>query len=722
MDPPPDPDQAPRMDAADPYYRRIFEHAPIPVFVLQGPHIVLANPCSVERSGYPLDELYALPFLEQIAPEDRRRAADEHLRRLTVPGYNPKSVYRMCRKDGTSIWAEVSGVPIDWNGAPAQLTFLMDVTDRVLAESVLKESEERYRALFEKNPAAMLLIDPDTGRLQDVNPAAAAFYGWSRDEMRAMVIDDLSTRSLDEILRAMARSIKAGRHSHVFRHRLRSGEIRTVETNGGPIVLQGKTLLFSLVHDVSKRVEAERRLEESERRYHALSHASMDGFLIIDDVGRILEVNDAYCAMSGYPRERLLAMRISDVAVVDSPGQVEARLAAVREQGWMRFEGIQRRADGRPIHLQHSLVHLPEQDRIMTFVSDISERIRSQDRILRLSYHDELTGIYNRRYYEEARLRFDAEDSLPLSFVIGDVNALRFINDSLGHEKGDELLRRVTDALVGETRSEDVVARLGGDEFAILMPRADARVAEDYVERVKRRLAGQKVEMLDVSIALGAGTKTRPDEAFSDVFNAAEDRMYRSKFSESHSMRGKTIDLIMSSLYEKNHREQRHSARVSELCGGIATTLGCPAPDVAKYRLAGLVHDIGKIGVPEHILNKEGKLTDAERSKMRQHPEIGYRILNSVQEFAEIADYVLQHQERWDGKGYPAGLHGEAISLAARIIAVADAYDAMTSKRTYRPTFSEDEAVQEILHHNRKQFDPAVVSALLETLRRGQQE
>jgi putative nucleotidyltransferase with HDIG domain len=194
-----------------------------------------------------------------------------------------------------------------------------------------------------------------------------------------------------------------------------------------------------------------------------------------------------------------------------------------------------------------------------------------------------------------------------------------------------------------------------------------------------------------------------------EVFKEAEDDMYRHKLSESSSMRSKTIDLIMNSLFEKNSRESFHSKRVSELCVGIASSMGKDHDFINKIRIAGLMHDIGKIGIADSILNKVETLNNDEWHEIKRHSEIGYRILSAVNEFSELADCILEHHERWDGKGYPKGIAGDKISAEARIIAIADTYDAMTSDRPYRKAFSDREAVKEILLNAGSQFDPAIV-------------
>lgn len=331
-----------------------------------------------------------------------------------------------------------------------------------------------------------------------------------------------------------------------------------------------------------------------------------------------------------------------------------------------------------------------------------------------LGFHDQLTGLYNRRFYEDELKRLDTKSNLPLTIAMGDVNGLKLVNDSFGHAMGDELLKKVTEAIQHSCRAVDIIARLGGDEFVIILPKTTGLEAKRVIKRIWERAAKEKVNSLNVSISFGYATKTSEKENMQEIFKKAEDHMYKHKVYESSSTRSTTVDLIINTLYEKNNREMLHSNRVSKLCEDIAIKMNFDKDDVNKIRLAGLMHDIGKIGIAEKILNKPQKLTNNEWIEMKRHPEIGYRILSSVHEFSEIADYVLEHQERWDGKGYPRGLKGEKISLQARIIAIADAFDAMTTHRAYGIILSQGEAIEEIRKCSGTQFDPTIARLFTE--------
>jgi len=345
---------------------------------------------------------------------------------------------------------------------------------------------------------------------------------------------------------------------------------------------------------------------------------------------------------------------------------------------------------------------------------NIEERKRAEKEILYLSYHDQLTGLYNRRFYEEELARLDVERNLPLTLVLGDVNGLKLINDSFGHAMGDELLKKVAEVLRKGCRADDIIARLGGDEFVIILPKMDVLEAEKVINRLNVLSLEERVGSINISISFGYENKTNIEVKIEEIFKKAEDRMYKKKLFESPSMRGKTIQAIINTLNEKNKREEAHSHRVSLFCEKMGQALNLSEGEIQELKTVGLLHDIGKIAINETILNKPGKLTDDEWKEIKRHPEIGYRILSTVNDMSDIASYVLYHHERWDGKGYPKGLKGEDISLQARIIAIADTYDAMTSERSYRSALPEAIVIEELQKNAGIQFDPKLVRVFIE--------
>jgi diguanylate cyclase (GGDEF)-like protein/putative nucleotidyltransferase with HDIG domain len=326
--------------------------------------------------------------------------------------------------------------------------------------------------------------------------------------------------------------------------------------------------------------------------------------------------------------------------------------------------------------------------------------------------------LYNRRFFEEELKRYDVPRNYPLSIAMGDVNGLKLINDSFGHTIGDEVLKRSAELIKNACRDDDIIARLGGDEFVVLLPKADAKDVEVLIKRIQESLVDETIEGMPLSISFGQATKTKEEENLSEMLKEAEDHMYRHKLYESTGARSKTVNLIINTLYAKNYREMLHSQRVSALSESIATSLGYSIDEVKQIKTAGLMHDIGKIGIEDKILNKTEQLNQNEWDEIKKHCEIGYRILSSVSEFSEIADFVLEHQERWDGTGYPRGLKGNQISKEARIIAVADSFDAMTGERTYGRSYSVQEAIDELYRCSGTQFDPEIVKAFADSLKK----
>jgi len=344
---------------------------------------------------------------------------------------------------------------------------------------------------------------------------------------------------------------------------------------------------------------------------------------------------------------------------------------------------------------------------------DITEYKRIQNELLHLSYHDHLTGLFNRRYFEECLTNIDKSENLPLSVIMCDVNGLKIVNDSFGHDSGDLFLKKASEVISKVCRERDIVARIGGDEFAILLPNTSAEETVQIANQIKTLASKELVSNIELSISYGYETKNNHKQIINEIISSAENHMYRHKLSERSSIRSKTIDLIMNALFEKSKREAMHSYRVGEICQEIARQLNFNQDTINQMRIAGLIHDIGKIGIDEKILNKNAGLDVEEREEVQRHPEIGWRLLSSTNEFSNLSLFILNHHEKWDGRGYPNGLVGEQIPIESRIISVADAYDAMTSERSYRKPLSKDEAIKELISCSGTHFDPHIIDIFI---------
>lgn len=361
----------------------------------------------------------------------------------------------------------------------------------------------------------------------------------------------------------------------------------------------------------------------------------------------------------------------------------------------------------------------PLSDRVMHFsleirVKNALEMKIQADYMIFLRNHDELTGLKTRKYFETVLNNCIEKKELPLSVIILDINGLKVINDAYGHDIGDLVLKEISDILINLSNKRFFVARWGSDEMVILLPDGTKDIVQKVIEDIKQKIEVAKGYNYDVSF--GWATEKEKPMNIKNIVQKAEDNLYSNKLLESGNVRSKMIESIINTLHEKNPREEMHSYRVSDISGKIATTLGFSEYEIKKVKLAGLMHDIGKIAIDEDILNKPGKLDEQEWLQIKKHPEHGFKILSTSVDTMEIAKTILAHHERWDGKGYPKGLSQEDIPIMARIIAVADTYDAMTSIRTYRKSMCKEEVLEEIKRCSGTQFDSVVVQAFMKAI------
>lgn len=347
---------------------------------------------------------------------------------------------------------------------------------------------------------------------------------------------------------------------------------------------------------------------------------------------------------------------------------------------------------------------------------NVERRKKNEDRIVYLSYHDQLTTLYNRHFFAAEFKRLDVQRNLPLSLIVADVNGLKATNDIFGHGAGDRVLMTVAELLLQACRADDIVARIGGDEFVVLLPSTRQEQAESLLGRMRELVEGAKLDQSILSVSFGIATKEEIGMAYADLFKVAEDQMYQEKVAERPRFEKRLFMHICHVFYDGNPAEQEHAQRVESLCRQMASQLGLAPDSIDSAALAGRYHDIGKIGVPSELVKKRGPLSQSDRVKLRQHSEVGYQILKTSKRHQPLAEHILLHHERPDGCGYPHGTSGRDITLPARIIAIAEAYDVMTQWRQK----SKEEALMEIRRGAGRQFDAALAEAFIRMLNEDQ--
>ena len=474
-----------------------------------------------------------------------------------------------------------------------------------------------------------------------------------------------------------------------------------------------------LKQEIIKRKKSEEKLRKSEEKFKAYIEKAPLGIFVADGMGRYIEVNEKACQMTGYTKKELLRLSISDYL---APEYVEKGLEGFKKlitNGFNEEEYKVRKKDGFEYWINLSGAKI-NNNCLMAFCSDITEKNEEVQRIEYLSYHDFLTGVYNRTFYEKEIMRLETKKNLPFSIIISDFNGLKLINDTLGHAVGDKMLVATAKILSEFTRKNDILARVGGDEFSILLPRTSDDEAQIIADRILAACQEYRVDVLDqalpLSLSIGHATRKNISQQFSLITKLAEDRMYRQKLLERNSFHSALLLSLKTFLFERSHETEEHAVRLVTLSRKLGKLMLLTERELNELELLAELHDIGKISIDNAILVKPGKLNEGEWLEMKKHPGIGYRIANASLALQPIAEYILTHHERWDGQGYPQGLSGIKIPLLSRILAVVDSYDAMTNLRSYKKEMSKEEAIEEIKRCSGSQFDPYIASLFLNIL------
>ncbi len=342
--------------------------------------------------------------------------------------------------------------------------------------------------------------------------------------------------------------------------------------------------------------------------------------------------------------------------------------------------------------------------------------------LARVSRSDPLTGCLNRRGFEEclaAEVSDSARHGHPFALILLDLDQFKFVNDSHGHAAGDDLLCWVVASTTAVLRPRDAFGRLGGDEFAIVVPGAGERDAIALAERVRAALAPR------ISVTTGLACFPADGADRDELYQHADSELYASKHGAASRTAPGPRELswaaaLALAVDARMAVPEEHSSSVARYAAAIGQELGWSGSELALLRMAAMLHDVGKVSVPDRILRKPGPLTDEEYEEIKRHPVAGADIVQRVEGLEPIVPWVRHSHEHFDGSGYPDGLSGETIPPASRILLVADAYDAMTSHRAYRKAMSPEDARAELQRHAGTQFDPACVEAFERATGNGQ--
>lgn len=506
--------------------------------------------------------------------------------------------------------------------------------------------------------------------------------------------------------------------------------VRAVQEGAQDYLVKGQmdsNLLTRAIRYAIERKRAEERLRESEEIFRQLAENIREVFYIyeIDGQGtyRLCYISPAYREVWGRPCESLY-QDLKPMWDTIHPEDRERVMRSLGKKSQQEAEDVYRivRQDGTVRWIKDRSFPICDNSRkthrIVGIAADITDLKVGEEKLKYLSLHDSLTRLYNRIFFEEEMSRIEKARYKTIGIISCDVDGLKLVNDTLGHEQGDKLLIAAATVIKDSFREGDLVARIGGDEFSIILPNTTESAVENACQRIQESVVTHNAAHPEVplSISVGFAVSSRIYRNLKGLFKDADNNMYRKKLDHTQSVRSTIVKTLMNTLKARDHTTEKHVTRLEKLLANMAVLIELPESISSDLSLLAKFHDIGKVGISDVILFKEGPLTSEEWTEMKRHCEIGYRIALSAPELIPIADWILKHHEWWNGQGYPLGIHGEEIPIECRLLAIADAYEALTSGRPYRRRCSNVEAVAELLTHSGTQFDPILVKKFVQML------
>jgi len=656
--------------------------------------------------------------LSAFVPADSYQKVIDHLAALNPIRPIATHEHTNTAFDGSARWIKWTNRAL-FNNVGEVVEYLCigeDITDYKQAFKKLKDSEAQKSSIIAASPDLVICHDREGNYLDILSSSEELLYLPRKELLGKKMSDVLPTDLAEKIgkaihdalatgkLQTMEYTLKTPSGNHSFESRIKSS---------------GENEVICFIRDVTEQKRTEKKLRESEERYRQILSSIEEGYYEVDLAGNIMFFNDALPKMIGYTREEFMGMSYKQL--YKDPDTVFQTFHRVFLSGHpetdFTLDMVKKNGEVAYGELSISLITDKSGYKIgfRGLARDITERVKFEKKLKYLSMHDQLTGLYNRAFFEEELSRLSQSREYPITLITTDLDDLKLVNDSLGHDAGDRSLKAAAEILKQSVRGVDILARVGGDEFAVILANTSTPEGEKIAARIREKidLYNSNHSDMPLGLSIGLATAPSPEKSLHEVYHLADDLMYRDKLYRSTKARNKSVQALLAALDERDYITQGHAKRLESLCRRMGEAVTLSSSQLADLALLAQVHDLGKVGIPDKILFKKGPLTDEEWKIMHLHPEKGYRIAITSPDLADVADLILRHHEKFDGSGYPLKLKGEDIPIECRILAIVDAFDAMTNDRPYSKAKSKEEAIEEIKNSAGTHFDPRLVEIFL---------
>lgn len=733
------------------------------IIIIQDGIIKYTNKKTNEIMDFTKNELISNNIFEHIHPNDQKIFMDYQLSKLSNKKSTYQNIFRIFDKTGEIRWIKFNSVKITWEKKIASLNFLEDVTKQKLAENELHEIQDRYHSLFQNSPVS--LIELDLGDIKDFidqvkNTGVSDFKRYFESfpdialkliEMTRLIAINNTTLKLfnlktkNEFVESFNNIIKNEFYNVILDLFINlaedkiSFEINTdyILSNENKRYLNVKVILVSncqpklraivSIIDVTEQRETTEQFQNlSQFRESIIDNANF-WLNVLDKELNVIIWNKAAEKISGYTKEEVMGCNgIWELLFTDKTyrEKVLEQIHLITDKAEI-IEDLEtqitcKNKDMKIIsyNFKSLLNNNNETIGLIVMGRDITARKTMEEELKYLATHDSLTGVYNRAFFEKELYTFMSEKPKKIALILLDIDGLKYINDTLGHQYGDNLIRDFSKILMRTFSTIGIVSRIGGDEFSVIITDIDCNEVHSNIAKLKTNFEQYnktlKKNQAPLHVSLGYAISEYNKKTLTQLFKEADDMLFEGKIPKKEEARKSALAAIKATMLEKDSVTEEHMDRLCNLATSFGKAINLDDGDIEKLVMATELHDIGKVVVPDNILNKNSSLNIEEFEIIKKHSLSGYRIAEATPMIANISEFILYSHERWDGSGYLEGLKGEEIPLLSRMLHIIDAYDVMINDRPYKKAITKKEAIKELKKCSGTQFDPKLVNIFID--------